>query len=126
MSSFRATFGSFRRKYSAISLGWNWIELMVRRHHALEDLAVELAQESRPILHEDEVGDPLEHDVVGERGRQAGEVTLDHRDLPRLGPPEDLAGVVQVHDHMEDFVVGLLDYREVFDLMKPVEHPLGP
>src|SRR5436309_1479122 len=28
MSSFRATLGSFRRKYSAISLGWNWIELI--------------------------------------------------------------------------------------------------
>src|SRR5438552_17331490 len=27
---------------------------------------------------------------------------------------------------MEDFVVGLLDHREVFDLVEPVEHPLRP
>src|SRR2546428_119033 len=99
---------------------------LVVRHDALEDLAVEFSQERRPVLHEDEVRDPLEHDVVGERGRQAGEVALDHRDLTRLDAPKDLAGVVQVHDHVEDLVVRLLDHREVFDLVEPVEHPLGP
>src|SRR3989454_402109 len=99
---------------------------LVRRHDALEDLAVEFSQQRRPVLHEDEVRDPLEHDVVGERGRQAGEVALDDRDLARLDPPKDLAGVVQVHDHVEDLVVRLLDHGEVFDLVEPVEHPLGP
>src|SRR3989475_5591047 len=99
---------------------------LVVRHDALEDLAVEFSQERRPVLHEDEVRDPLEHDVVGERGRQAGEVALDHRDLTRLDAPKDLAGVVQVHDHVEDLVVRLLDHREVSDLVEPVEHPLGP
>src|SRR5437879_10094983 len=71
---------------------------LVRRHDALEDLAVEFSQERRPVLHEDEVRDPLEHDVVGERGRQAGEVALDYRDLSRLDAPKELAGVVRVHD----------------------------
>src|SRR5436309_2727641 len=35
-------------------------------------------------------------------------------------------GVVQVHDHVENLVVRLLDHREVLDLMEPIEHPLGP
>src|SRR5206468_4325982 len=48
------------------------------------------------------------------------------RDLTRLDPSQDLAGVVQVHDHVQDLVVRLLDHREVFDLVEPVEHPLGP
>jgi len=63
---------------------------LVRRHDAFEDLAVEFSQQRRPILHEDQVRDPLEHDVVGERGRQAGEVALDDRDLSRLDPSQDL------------------------------------
>src|SRR5437867_4296347 len=99
---------------------------LVRRHDAFEDLTVEFAQQRRPVLHEDEVGDPLEHDVVGERGREAGEVALDDRDLPRLDPPQDLPGVIQVHDHVQDLVVGLLDHREVLDLVEPIEHALGP
>ena len=41
---------------------------LVRRHDALEDLAVQLPQEGGAVLHEDEIGDALEDDVVGERG----------------------------------------------------------
>src|SRR5207302_11278573 len=38
----------------------------------------------------------------------------------------DLAGVVEVHDLVEDLIVRLLDDGEVDDLMEPVEDPLGP
>ena len=55
---------------------------LVRRHHALEDLSVQFPEEGGPVLHQDEVGDALQDDVVREGGRQGGEVALRHRDLP--------------------------------------------
>ena len=99
---------------------------LVRGHHALQDLAVQLPQEGGAVLHEDQVRDALQDDVVGERRGQRSEVALRHRDFPCLDPPEDLAGVVEVHDLVEDLVVRLLDHGEVDDLMEPVEDPLGP
>ncbi len=85
---------------------------------------MQFPQERGTVLHEDEVGDALQHDVVRERRRQVGEVALSHRDFARLDPPQDLPRVVEVHDHIQDLVVRLLDHGEVADLVQPVEHPL--
>src|SRR5439155_432879 len=57
---------------------------LVRGHHALQDLAVQLPQEGGAVLHEDQVRDALQDDVVGERRGQRSEVALRHRDFPRL------------------------------------------
>src|SRR5436189_238334 len=78
---------------------------LVRGHHALQDLAVQLPQEGGAVLHEDQVRDALQDDVVGERRGQRSEVALRHRDFPCLDPPEDFAGVVEVHDLVEDLFV---------------------
>src|SRR5205823_8734528 len=64
---------------------------LVRGHHALQDLAVQLPQEGGAVLHEDQVRDALQDDVVGERRGQRSEVALRHRDFPCLDPPEDFA-----------------------------------
>ncbi len=97
----------------------------VRRHDPLEHLAVQLAEQGGAVLHEDEVRDPLEHDVVGEGRRERREVALRDRDLAGLEPLQDFPSVADVHHLVEDLVVGLLHDREVDDLMEPVEDPLG-
>src|SRR5437870_70230 len=99
---------------------------LVRGHHAFQDLAMQLPQEGGAVLHKDQVRDPLQDDVVREWRGQRSEVALRHGDFPCLDPPEDLAGVVEVHDLVEDLIVRLLDDGEVDDLMEPVEDPLGP
>src|SRR3990170_8382181 len=96
------------------------------RHDPPEDLPVELPEEGGPVLHEDEVRDPLEDAVVGEGGGQVREVGRADLDGPPLDPLEDLAGPAEVHDLVEDLVVRLLDDGEILDLVEPVEDPLGP
>src|SRR5438445_2507535 len=44
---------------------------LVRPHDALEDLGMEFPQEGGAVRHDDEIGDAVEDDAVGERGGQA-------------------------------------------------------
>src|SRR3972149_1036974 len=63
---------------------------LLRRQHLLEDLAVELAEQRRPVPHQDDVAHADEHDVVRERARERREVAVLHRQIPFLDPHEDL------------------------------------
>src|SRR3989475_12256501 len=63
---------------------------LVRRHDAIEDLAMEFPPEGGAVLHEDEIGDALEAELGGERGGRARGAAIGDRDVPSVAGPGQL------------------------------------
>ena len=92
----------------------------------VQDLAVELPEQRRTVLHQDYVGESGEDGGMRERGRGPGVADQPEPHLLGIQQIEDVLGVLDVHVVLHDLPVGLLDDRDALHVAQHLQQIGGP
>ena len=104
-----------------LDLGEPVFELLLRER-GREHLPVQFPEECGPVLHEHDIGNAHEHDVVGQRGWDLVEILVHDPDPPPLHSLKHLPGIIDVHDVVQDLVVGLQEQGMVLHAVDGLQY----